>query len=202
MKWIDRAVSALSPRTSLRVSISRKPFFLYPGGKPSAQLPSKWGERVSKLYSEKTWEHIVDLGQQAGYSFNFNSELSDTLDSHRLALLAEKQGKQKEVVHEISRRYFEEGVQLADRNNLLDVAHEFGVEGAKDYLDSTEGVDDVLSSVRFWVREKHVESIPVALITSGNFSTTVHGSAAPTEFLQIFRQIESYWLEQQSHTEL
>ena len=72
-------------------------------------MPSQWGERVSQLYSRQTWQSIVQLGAKAGFDFNYRSQLSDTMDSHRLALLAESQGKQKEVMHEVSRRYFVEG---------------------------------------------------------------------------------------------
>lgn len=91
VKWIDAAVDMLGPGSTLSVRISRKPFFLYPGGVPSARIPSKWGERVSKLYSPATWQHIVDLGAQADYVFNADAALSDTMDSHRLTLFAETQ---------------------------------------------------------------------------------------------------------------
>lgn len=150
MKWIDTAYSQLSPATrdQLPLFITRKPFFLYPAH-TQKNVPQRWGERVSKLYSPATWSHIRQLGSSAGYAFNYDSPLSDTMDSHRLCMLAEKQGgpsKQKEVVHEISRRYFEEGVPLADRSSLLDVASKFGVEGAKAYLDSDAGEDGAFSS--------------------------------------------------------
>jgi predicted DsbA family dithiol-disulfide isomerase len=141
--WIDKAVQRLGPASTLAVNVSRKPFFLYPGGVQSERQPSKWGERVSLLYSPSTWQHIKQLGAQAGYSFNFDSELSDTMDSHRLVLFAETQGKQKELVQELSRRYFEDGVPLADRANLLDVAAKYDVHGAAEYLDSGAGRQEV-----------------------------------------------------------
>lgn len=144
VKWIDTAYAQLSPETraQLGLAVSRKPFFLYPAGM-QANVPKRWGERVSKLYSPATWSHIKQLGSSAGYEFNFDSPLSDTMDSHRLCLLAETQGKQKDVVHEISRRYFEEGIALANRSSLLEVASKFGVEGAAAYLDSDAGRDEV-----------------------------------------------------------
>lgn len=144
MKWIDTAYSQLSPATrgQLPLAISRKPFFLYPADMQET-VPQRWGERVSKLYSPATWTHIKQLGLSAGYAFNYDAPLSDSMDSHRLCLLAEEQGgpsKQKEVVHEISRRYFEQGVPLADRSSLLEVASKFGVDGAEAYLNSNAGV--------------------------------------------------------------
>lgn len=143
MKWIDTAYAQLSSETraELPLAISRKPFFLYPAHMQK-NVPERWGERVSKLYSPSTWSHIKQLGSSAGYAFNYDSPLSDTMDSHRLCMLAEKQGGptlQKDVVHEISRRYFEEGVPLADRSSLLEVASKFGVAGAAAYLGSDAG---------------------------------------------------------------
>jgi predicted DsbA family dithiol-disulfide isomerase len=125
-------------------------------------VPGRWGERVSKLYSPATWSHIKQLGSSAGYAFNYDSPLSDTMDSHRLCMLAEKQGgpsKQKDVVHEISRRYFEEGVPLADRTSLLEVASKFGVEGAEAYLDSDAGKEQT-STIRSFQMHQDADSLP------------------------------------------
>ena len=177
-------------------------------------VPSRWGERVSKLYSPATWQHILQLGSAASYTFNPQAPLTDTMDSHRLALLAEQQGHQKAVVHEVSRRYFEEGIPLADRASLLEVAEMCGVTGAREFLDSDAGTAEVMQSVKAH-QEAGIHSIPVplpiasygsckpadldvvgaqvALISSGNFSTTVRGSASPEEFLAVFRQIEQHW---------
>lgn len=137
----------------------RKPFFLYPAAMQST-VPSRWGERVSKLYSPATWQHILQLGSAASYTFNPDAPLTDTMDSHRLALLAEQQGHQKAVVHEVSRRYFEEGVPLADRASLLEVAEMCGVTGAAEYLESDAGTAEVMQSVKAH-QDAGIHSIPV-----------------------------------------
>ena len=137
----------------------RKPFFLYPAAMQST-VPSRWGERVSKLYSPATWQHILQLGSAASYTFNADAPLTDTMDSHRLALLAEQQGHQKAVVHEVSRRYFEEGVPLADRASLLEVAEMCGVTGAREFLESDAGTAEVMQSVKAH-QDAGIHSIPV-----------------------------------------
>jgi predicted DsbA family dithiol-disulfide isomerase len=189
VEWIERAFGRLDAeaRDSLSLSISRRPFFLYPAATQST-VPSGWGERVSRLYSPETWRHIVDLGAAAGFAFNATSPLSDTLDSHRLMVLAGRQGRQREVVREVSRRYFEEGVPLNDRRMLLAVADAHGVEGAAAFLESNAGTREVLESVER-MRAAGIHSIPVARISSGDFATTVHGSASVDEFHAIFREI-------------
>ena len=44
-------------------------------GHPQSTVPSKWGERVSRLYSRATWASILDLGAAAGFEFNYDSAL-------------------------------------------------------------------------------------------------------------------------------
>lgn len=157
-----------------------------------ASVPQGWGERVSKLYSPSTWSAIKALGEAAGFEFKYDAPLSDTMDSHRLNLLAEQQGKQREVVHEISRRYFVEGTPLNDRQSLLEVADLHGIEGAAAYLDSDAGKREVLESVRS-MQASGIRSIPVARISSGNYSNVIHGSASPDEFHSVFQEIERHW---------
>lgn len=191
---IERAYASLSNETRARLplQISRKPFFLYPAAMQHT-VPSAWGERVSKLYSPAAWAGIVALGSEAGFAFDGAAPLSDTMDSHRLMVLAEQRGKQRAVVHEVSRRYFEEGVPLNDRRSLVEVAEANGVHGAADYLASDAGKAEVLESVS-GMRAAGIRSIPVALISSGDdYRTTVHGSASAEEFGRVFREIEAHW---------
>ena len=63
------------------------------------------------------------LGSAAGYDFDMSAQLSDTMDSHRLVLWAERQaGKGEAVAHAMGRRYFEGARPLADRAMLREVA--------------------------------------------------------------------------------
>ena len=65
------------------------------------------------------------LGKAAGYDFDFTVQLSDTMDSHRLVLWAERRaGKGEAVAHAMGRRYFEGARPLADRAMLRDVGEE------------------------------------------------------------------------------
>ena len=79
---------------------------------------------------------------------------------------------------------------LGDRSNLLEVAENFGLTGAAEYLESDAGKDDVLASVRSW-QAGGIHSIPVAIIRSGNSSQTVHGSASPEQFRRAFETVLS-----------
>ena len=63
------------------------------------------------------------MGSAAGYDFDMSAQLSDTMDSHRLVLWAERQaGKGEAVAHAMGRRYFEGARPLADHAMLREVA--------------------------------------------------------------------------------
>ena len=65
------------------------------------------------------------MGSAAGYDFDMSAQLSDTMDSHRLVLWAERRaGKGEAVAHAMGRRYFEGARPLADRAMLRDVGEE------------------------------------------------------------------------------
>lgn len=55
------------------------------------------------------------------------------------------------------------------------------------------GREEVLASVAAH-KAAGIHSIPVAIIRSGAYNTTVHGSASPEEFLRVFQEIEAHWM--------
>ena len=55
------------------------------------------------------------------------------------------------------------------------------------------GREEVLASVAAH-QAAGIHSIPVAIIRSGTYNNTVHGSASPEEFLRVFQEIEAHWM--------
>ena len=66
----------------------------------------------------------------------------NTLDAHRLAWLAERQGVQGAVVEALFRAYFTEGRDISNRQTLLDVVAEAGLDRheAEAMLTSDDGL--------------------------------------------------------------
>ena len=168
--------------------LKRRPFFLYPGG----QHPIKrWGERLDALYPGGRGS-IQRLGSSAGYKFDFEAPLSDTMDSHRLYLWAERQGsgQGERVAEAISRMYFENARPLADREMLCSCVSEVGldVDSARSYLASEAGYDEVRESVENNLR-MGIHSIPVFVFRSLGYETVVHGSASVRRFGEVLDTI-------------
>lgn len=177
------------------LTIQRKPFFLYPGGVHSL---SHWGERVNALYSPDASRSLTQLGNSAGYRFDMQAPLSDTMDSHRLVLWAQQKtaGLGEKLAQAIGHRYFEHGVPLADREMLCECAAALGLDAivARAYLDSDAGYADVRASVEA-LHRTGVHSIPVFIFSAPGepaYQRTVHGSANVDTFREVLREIGAH----------
>lgn len=135
---------------------------------------------------------IAKLGERAGRKFNFDVQLSDTMDSWRLALWAEQQGQGEELLSAIGRRYFEEGSQLADHAMLISAVKEVGMDTtvAQGVLDSDAFRGEVMHHYQWASEQQGIHSIPVFIISDpdGSFRTVVHGSASIDEFVSVFKK--------------
>jgi predicted DsbA family dithiol-disulfide isomerase len=74
----------------------------------------------------------------------------NTLDAHRLLHLAATDGRQAAMKERLLAAYFTEGKMIGDRDTLVELATEVGIEGtrARAVLDSDQFVDDVHSDER------------------------------------------------------
>ena len=193
--WLRRALEGLAAEgVHYNVTITRQPFFLYPGGDHPLR---KWGERVNRLYHPNAADGLFKLGASAGYQFDMAAPLSDTMDSHRLVLWAQAQqaGKGEDLAQAVGERYFTMGRPLADHDMLCESAAAVGLDpaAARAYLSSEDGYQDVHRSVEA-LRRAGVSSIPVFIFSSGDdFTEVVHGSADVTRFTAVLRSIQAYW---------
>lgn len=84
------------------------------------------------LLNEKNQETINRIKNQAkeiGLTINFeNLEDANTFNAHRLVKYAEKQGKEANVIDLLFNRYFTDGENIGDKNVLLSIAGEAGLD--------------------------------------------------------------------------
>ena len=83
------AVEERGGPSTFALELTRRPFFLYPHGEHTIR---QWGDRLDALYPGGR-RSIEQLGSRAGFTFDFNAPLSDTMDSHRLYLWAQRRAK-------------------------------------------------------------------------------------------------------------
>jgi predicted DsbA family dithiol-disulfide isomerase len=123
-----------------------RPFQLDPTIPPegiarSEYMSRKFGpEKIAAIHAR-----LEEAGQEEGLSFAFDkiTRSPNTLDAHRLIRWAQPSGKQSDIVERLFNLYFVEGQNIGDRNVLIDVARQAGLDVDLITRLFVEGVDIV-----------------------------------------------------------
>ena len=131
---------------------------------------------------------VIAVGETEGIQFAFDKIEStpNTVDAHRLIWLADQHDCQDAVVEALFRAYFRDGRNISDRETLIDVVSEVGLERqlAEIMIDSDDGMD-VIEEARELSRRHQVTGVPFFII---NNAITLSGAQEPETFLEAFRQ--------------
>ena len=147
-----RLERALAERPTLAVTRRWRPFQLRPE-MPAGGLP--WRDFAEEKFgglrnAETAFAQVTQLAEAEGLTFDFTRVASapNTVDAHRLALLAARSDRTWEAVHALFQGYFAEGRDLNRLDDLLAVAQEAGleVEAARAALESDAYVPEVWES--------------------------------------------------------
>ena len=121
---------------------------------------------------------VVAVGETEGIHFAFDriERTPNTVDAHRLIWLADQQGCQDAVVEALFRAYFTEGRDISNRQTLIDVVAEAGLERqvAEAMLNSEEGMD-AFKEAEELSRRHRVSGVPFFII---NNEITLSGAQA------------------------
>src|SRR5262245_30048592 len=87
---------------------------------------------------------VIEVGKAEGINFAFDKieRTPNTLDAHRLIWLADREGVQDAVVDGLFRDYFTDGRGISNRQTLLDVVAEAGLDRnrAEAVLNNNDGL--------------------------------------------------------------
>jgi predicted DsbA family dithiol-disulfide isomerase len=121
---------------------------------PSRTEPSNKLENYYKKFGEARFKQMVpqvtSVAESEGIKLAFGGVISNTLDSHRLIWWANQFDKQNEVVEKVFELYFEENLDLSDRELLATAAEKAGLDRQKalDFLNSDDGIAEVKASLK------------------------------------------------------
>jgi predicted DsbA family dithiol-disulfide isomerase len=107
-------------------------------------LEAKFGgpARAGQIYAR-----VRDAGERAGIAFDFDAiaRQPNTREAHRLIAWAQANGDADALVERLFRAYFLEGRDLTDRETLVALAADAGVDplAARNWLDSGRGVQEI-----------------------------------------------------------
>lgn len=109
-------------------------------------------------------EHLSRVGETLGIKFDFDSKctIGNTMDAHRLIRWAYSSGVQAEVADRIMQLYFEECAFVGDKDLLVSVATEKGMDGAlvAELLASDQDKAAILQEVRA-TQQIGVQGVPM-----------------------------------------
>lgn len=187
---LERALAASGRRD---VRVRWLPFRLNP------QMPregmSRRDYRAAKFGS---WERslaldaqltLVGRAEDIAFAFEKIERTPNTLDAHRLILMADAEGVQESVVEALFRAYFTEGRDLGHTPRLLDVAAETGLDRgrAEELLRGDEGRAEVRGA-EVQARRLGVQGVPFFII---NGEVMLSGAREVSVFLEAFERAGS-----------
>ncbi len=179
-----RLEKALAARPDLGVTRRWRPFQLRPE-MPESGLP--WRDFAKEKFggmknAEAAFAQVTQLAEAEGLTFDFGRVASapNTVDAHRLVLLASRQDKTWETAHALFRGYFAEGRNLNASDDLLAVAQEVGLEGATT-LESDAYTQEV------WESQQEAQRLGVSGVPFYVFNGThgLSGAQPVGTFLQV-----------------
>lgn len=147
-------------------------------------LEKKFGDIESLL---PAMDELKQLGKAEGIEFNFDrvARVPNTLDAHRLMKLGETEEVSTSVLAEsILRGFFENGLDIADRDVLIDIGGDSGLSRAD--INKTLDNDDsrrIVLSQEAHVRQSGVTGVPDFLINKRLFAV---GAQSTENFIKIF----------------
>ena len=183
----------------LDVYVGWRPFQLNPdmpaeGMDRRDYLAAKFGgdERAEHVYSA-----IREAGESTGLDFDFSAmpRQPNTLDSHRLIDRAGRTaegsggrtGVQDAVVERLFRACFMEGRDIGDRETLVELAADAGMDAdeTRAYLASHEDAERIRQE-DLMARQMGIQGVPCFIV---NRQYAVSGAQEPAVFLKAFEQV-------------
>ena len=183
---LEKAIASVD----MQVSVQWHPFQLNPA-MPKEGISRK-EYRTRKFGSwERSMEldaKVIAVGKSEGINFAFDKTIRtpNTVDAHRLIWLADQHSCQDAVVEALFRAYFTDGWNISDRETIIDVGAEVGLDqqAVETMLNSDQGMDVIAEAGE--LSQRHgVTGVPFFII---NNAITLSGAQEPEEFQKAFRQ--------------
>lgn len=179
---------------AVNAEIHFQPFELNPHLPPVGQditehLVQKYGSTPEQL--QRNRETIRARGADLGFTFEMGkrSRVYNTFDAHRLLHWAELEGRQRDLNRALFTAYFTEGRNPSDREVLIDVATQAGLDPvrAREVLEAGRYADEVREREQFY-GQQGIRAVPSVIIDDRYL---IQGGQPVEVFEQALRQIAS-----------
>lgn len=188
-----RLQAALDQRPDLQVERHWQPFQLRPDMPAEGEdwqtfVDEKFGgiERAGEMF-----ENVVHAGSELGIDFRFDlmTRSPNTVNAHRLILLATGHELEWEMVHKLFQSHFTDGVNLSDPDALVDIAVGLGLDAnlSREFLEGTEGQSEVFESQQV-AEQLGISGVPFFIFDS---RLAVSGAQPAEVFQQVIDRVLS-----------
>lgn len=189
---LERAMADIGG--DLQVELRFQPFELNPGMEPQGEsiaehLAKKYGLSAQQL--AQNGEALRQRGEALGFRFDLQKRdrIYNTFDAHRLLQWAGERGAASQLAlkRALLQAYHGEGRNLADRDTLVDIAANAGLDGAdaRRVLDTDAYAQQVRERERFY-QEQGIRAVPSVIFNDRHL---VQGGQPPEVFEQALRQL-------------
>lgn len=186
---IEKAMTQLSDLFEFEVSYL--PFELNPqtpkeGFNQKEYLTKKFGSE--EKYNQIT-SHVASVAAEEGLKFDFSKQTvsPNTRDAHRIIAFAKQEGKQLAAKEAFMKAYFEDGVDLTKKENLLAISEQVDLNPQRiaALLDSDEGLAEVIMNEQT-NHQRGISGVPYYII---NDQYGISGAQPADVFIQALKQI-------------
>jgi predicted DsbA family dithiol-disulfide isomerase len=186
---IEGAMNELADQFDFEVSYL--PFELNPqtpktGFDQKEYLAKKFGG--TEKYNQIT-QHVTSIAAEEGLTFDFSKQKvsPNTRDAHRIITFAKQEGKQLAAKEAFMKAYFEDGVDLTKKENLLVISESVGLntDRISSLLDSEEGLAEVILEEQNNI-ERGISGVPYYII---NNQYGISGAQPRETFIKALTQI-------------
>lgn len=188
-----RIEDALALASDVPVHVNWRPFFLNPwvprdGISRDDYLTTKFGspEAYKNIASR-----VVDAAAEEGLQYNPDSvkRQPNTIDSHRLILWADAEGKAAQMKQRLMELYFRDGGDLTDTNVLVQAAADVGLdaETVRKRLATDEDVERISAQAQE-ASEKGISGVPTYVFAQ---KYAVSGAQPAEQLARAIRQISA-----------
>lgn len=188
---LERALELLraSGEDAPDVEVTWHPFQLNPqlplaGIERSRYIAEKFGARAQDIYGR-----VSAVGRTVGIEFAFERIVRqpNTMPAHQLIGLAGEHGRQDQMVEELFRGYFLEGVDLTQPENLISLAQRAGLsaDAARGRLED-DGQRQIIERADEQARELGVTGVPFFIFDQ---KLAVSGAQEADVLVRAIRQV-------------
>ncbi|WP_392893388.1 DsbA family oxidoreductase [Pseudomonas migulae] len=187
---LEQAIENVAGEVS--VQLTYKPFELNPNMPPEGEkavehLMRKYGRTAEDVASGKAMQ--IARGEALGFKFDLEkrTHFYNTFDAHRLLFWALQEGRQVALKKILIRAYFTDGQNPSDRETLVRLAAEAGLDAAaaQEVLASGAFAEEVRELETFY-QQHGISSVP-AMILNGRH--LVSGSQSVEYYEEMLRQM-------------